>query len=61
MNPKKEEKKGITKEERIFEIYKFYKKVFDTPKELPKETLEEKIERINPYYTRNETIQYAGE
>lgn len=61
MNQKKEEKKNITKEERIFEIYKFYKKVFDTPKELPKETLEEKIERINPYYTRNETIQYAGE
>ena len=54
-------KKIGKKEKEILELYKFYKKIFAEPKELGEETLEEKIERINPYYTRFGSINYVGE
>jgi len=32
-----------------------------TPPKPKEETLEDKIERVNPYYTRNKSINYVGE
>ena len=49
------------KEKEILELYKFYKKIFEEPKKPIQETLEDKIERVNPYYTRNRSINYVGE
>ncbi len=49
------------KEEKIVELYKFYKKIFETQSKPQEETLEDKIERVNPYYTRNKSINYVGE
>jgi len=48
-------------EERIIELYKFYKRIFELPVKPQENTLEDKIERINPYYTRNKSINYVGE
>jgi hypothetical protein len=39
----------------------FYKKIFELPPKPKEETLEDKIERVNPYYTRNKSINYVGE
>ncbi len=49
------------KEEKVVELYKFYKKFFELPSKPKEETLEDKIERVNPYYTRNKSINYVGE
>jgi len=49
------------KEEKVVELYKFYKKIFELPPKPKEETLEDKIERVNPYYTRNKSINYVGE
>jgi len=54
-------KKINPKEEKVVELYKFYKKIFELPAKPKEETLEDKIERVNPYYTRNKSINYVGE
>jgi len=54
-------KKLNPKEEKVVELYKFYKKIFELPSKPKEETLEDKIERVNPYYTRNKSINYVGE
>ena len=54
-------KKLNKKEEKVMELYKFYKKIFELPLKPKEETLEDKIERVNPYYTRNKSINYVGE
>jgi hypothetical protein len=56
-----EEKRLSKKEKEILELYKFYKKIFGERKQLIQETLEDKIERVNPYYTRNRSINYVAE
>jgi hypothetical protein len=57
----KDEKKLNKKEGEIIELHKFYKKLFELPPKPREETLEDKIERVNPYYTRNKSINYVGE
>ena len=54
-------KKINKKDEKVMELYKFYKKNFELPSKPKEETLEDKIERINPYYTRNKSINYVRE
>lgn len=49
------------KDEKVIELYKFYKKIFELPPKPKEETLEDEIERVNPYYTRNKSINYVGE
>jgi len=55
------EKELDKKEKEILELYKFYKKIFEKPKKPIQETLEDGIERVNPYYIRNRGINYVGE
>jgi len=57
----KQDNEKLNREERIIELYKFYKRIFELPTKPLEDTLEDKIERINPYYTRNESINYVGE
>lgn len=58
---KQDNKKLNPKEEKVGELYEFYKKIFELPSKQKEETLEDRIERVNPYYTRNKSINYVGE
>lgn len=58
---KENSKKPNQKEGKIIEVYKLYRKITERPSKPMKETLEDKIERINPYYIRNRGINYVGE
>jgi len=57
----KNNRKLNKKDKKVIELYKFYKRIFESPSKLKEETLEDKIERVNPYYTRNKSINYVGE
>jgi hypothetical protein len=57
----KQDNEKLNQEEKIIELYRFYKRIFELPSKPKEDTLEDKIERINPYYTRNKNINYVGE
>jgi len=46
---------------RLIELFKFYRKVFSKPKAETRETVEDQIIRINPYYTKKQSINYVDE
>lgn len=55
------DKKLNSKEEKTIELYKLYKEIFKPVQDCKKEeSLEDKIEKVNPYYTRNNIINYVG-
>lgn len=59
-----EKDKKQTEEQKIIEIYKIYRKFsgrFEKDQKSADENLEDKISRVNPYYTKNQDLSYAGE
>ncbi len=50
-----------TNDDELIELFRFYRRVFSEPQKEVKENLEDQITRINPYYTKKQSINYVGE